>query len=110
MIFLKVWLVGVYFVVISGCSHQPPVDLMPPRPVAVSAAHASCLRQCEGNYANCSASIGTGRTPIFSTSVGILIGAKLDRDARERALHTCGELLKPCYSDCGKFPPVGLNQ
>ena len=87
---------------LSACASEPVV--LPPRPAPASAEDAACLRQCDGNYATCTSSGSTsGRTPIASTSGGILIGAMADSNARSKTQKTCAEFLKYCYRDCEQF-------
>lgn len=87
---------------LSACASEPVV--LPTRPTPTSAEDAACLRECDGNYAACTSSSSTnGRTPIASTSGGILIGAMADSKAQSKTQKTCAEFLKYCYRDCEQF-------
>lgn len=90
------------FVLLSACASP---TILPPRPTATSAEGAACLRQCDGNYVNCTNPAEAGRRTSIASyhPVGILVGAMADSSARSDAQKTCAEFTKHCYSDCENF-------
>lgn len=96
-----IWCLAV-LTVLSACASKPVV--LPLRPAATSTEAATCLRQCESSYVTCTTpASASGRTPIASTSGGILLAAIADNSARSDTQRVCADILKYCYSDCEKF-------
>ena len=90
----------VILIILSACAAKSP---SPARPVLNTSEGANCLRECDAIYTLCLASTAHSRTPLASTTAGILIGAIADSTAANDASQSCNDRLNPCYLDCGRF-------
>ncbi len=84
--------------ILVACSSTPSAT---PRPKAPATASAQCVSDCEAIHSLCTISANqSGRTPVGSSSGGVLIGAVADSMARKRAVESCSSALGQCYEAC----------
>lgn len=95
------FIVFISLILLSACAAPPP---RPSRPVAATQQAADCLRQCDAICAACTGNANANsRTPMASTTGGVLLSAMADSSSRNGAIQTCYETLNICYDDCNRF-------